>query len=152
MSNVFYACRGSVVQVTGAKANGYSIDPFMTGTTESPVLLSGISLNTNDIISPLVTLDGYKILYSFGKGFGDVRIILTVLLGAYASGFGNGLKAVIEYFNTYRISSTDKPVKVSLGENIAYSAYLTGLAVGEVDPKFNIQHIIIGGITVDSTK
>ena len=134
---------------SGGGGSGSSIikmSPAITSDAESPVLTTGVQINDQDLVLPVVTLDGARILYSFGPAFGSFNIIGTALLGA-VGGQGSALGKVSDWFKSNRVSSLEGPISVSLGGGGAYKVFVTGLSVAEADTEFHIQpYVIMGNI------
>ena len=145
----FFPSRGCVYTFSqsGASPKGfYALQPALTGADGSPILLTGIAIEEKDIVAAKVTMSGYKVLFSFGPDFGNAVISALVLLGSPDAGAGQGLGAAINYFETNRVSKNQTPITASLPGNVAYMIYLTSLAVGDPDPKYNVLPIRFTGI------
>lgn len=144
-----FSARGCVYafnQGSGQTRGFYALNPQLAGESTSPVLILGISVNDEDIVLPKPTLDKFKILYSFGQGFGQVQIQGLALLGPSGGGGGSAVAKVTEYFQAHRTSSSAEPIGVSLPGRVAYRVYLTALAVGQTDAQFHTQQFLIGGL------
>ena len=126
----------------------YRLSPGIASSLTAPVLILGCSLHDPDTLVPVATLDNFKVIYNFGKGFGQVNILGMALLGNETSS-GEGFAGVVSWFNKHRTSELEDTVKLSLPGGVAYNIFVSALAVGQTDPKFNTQQFMIGGIVAD---
>lgn len=155
MAESFLSTRGCVYKFTysgsGSGAGLFSISPnFPSGDASSPILIDGIDLTDQDIIFPVVTVENFKVIYTFGSDYGSCRIMGSCLLGAAnVAGAGGSFGRVMRYFETNRISKKKAPIMVSMPGSKAYNVYLTGLNVGQPDANFNIQPFAFMGIVAN---
>lgn len=124
----------------------FALSPGLTGAEGSPVLISGINIDDSDILSPMPTLSNFRVLYSLGPGFGNVRVNLNVLLGSNASGRGAGYRAVSDYFSANRVSATNAPIKAAMPGGSGLKFYLQSINTGDPDPVFNTMPVSLGGV------
>lgn len=153
--NSIFPARGCIYAHNTGGGGGtgfYALNPPIGGSASSPILLLGAALNDDDIVLPKSTLDNLKILYSFGQGFGQVQINGMALLGSVTDGAGKGFADAVNYFQKHRVSSSKKPIQLSLPGKVAYSVSLTGLAVGQTDPQFHTQQFMFGGVIAGPPK
>lgn len=124
------------------------MSPPITSDQGSPVFIQSINTLQADIVSPVVTLDGFKILYTFGTNFGNMSIIGDILLGPstdQATGFGN----VLSWFEANRVTKLQGPVNVNVPGSQAFKAYIHGLNIGTLDKDLNIQPFVLVGIVAE---
>ena len=133
----------------GSSAGFFALNPSISSPTTSPVLILGASLEDPDVLVPRSTLDGFRIVYSFGPGFGSVNILGVALLGN-ENGGGKGFASVMQWFQQNRASAKKKPVQLSLPGKVSYNVLISGLAVGQTDPRFNTQQFMLGGIIAET--
>jgi hypothetical protein len=151
MGQSFIAARGCVYKVSsgnGGSKGFYDIRPAISSTSgNSPVVIEGVDLTDQDIVAPVATVDNFKVIYTAGTDFGQVRINGLCLLGSVDdANAGQAFAAISSYFNANRVSRKKAPISVSLPGGNAYNVYLTGLAVGQPDTQFNIQPFTLFGL------
>ncbi len=147
-----YLCaRGSVVNGLPKNSAGvYSVDGLESKKGQYPLLITGISYDKKDMILPVTCLNGVKVLYSFGEGFGQVVVRGQILLGPQAGGGSTShLQGLIDWFQSKRVSKSRTPVKLSILRSGAVRAYLNSLQIAEADPQFHIQQFAMGGVLVE---
>jgi len=143
--------RGCVYQFTpsGSAGGGGSsiikVSPPISSYGSSPVLLVGVQTSEQDLVLPVVTLDNFKLLYTFGEDFGAFNIIGTALLGS-VGGNGDALGKVIKWFSANRVTRKKNPIQVSMGGGGSYKVYVTGLNIAEADAEYHIQPFVINCI------
>ena len=123
-----------------------AIDKNTLGST--PVLIMGISIEQNDIVSAVSCLNNIKVFYTFGQAFGNVHIRGEMLLGPLGSIQSDGVRILSEFFNQQRVSNLKKTTTFSIAQT-AYQMYLTGLTIGDVDREFHVLPFLLSGILVD---
>ena len=150
----FNFTRGCVYKVDqngergGSGSNMVQLEPSIQSDDDSPVILTGVQLNDQDLVLPVVTLDGFRIMYTFGEDFGSLNIVGMALLGAAGSN-GTAIKNVQNWFTANRVSRKEDTISVSLGGGGSYEVYVTGLTIAEADTNFHIQpFVIVGRIAV----
>lgn len=152
MPNIFPArgCLLRVEQVKGDTTGFYKLTPPIGNDKTSPVLLLGADISEMDVLTPKTTLGGKQIIFLFGKSFGSVSIHGAILLGNSQTGNGAGMRNVIDWFTQFRTATKKEPVQLSVPGGLAYSIYLQSLAIGQLDPKFNVQNFVIGAIPAET--
>lgn len=118
--------------------------PISSTSSSSPVLLTGVQTNEQDLVLPVVTLDNFRILYTYGEDFGGFNIVGVALLGR-AGGTGKALSDVVEWFAANRVTRSETSVSVSLGGGGSYEIFVTGLSIAEADLEYHIQPFIVAG-------
>ena len=104
-------------------------------------------LEFNEIVQPTTTLDDKRVLYVFGTAWNNISVSGILLLGEQDTR-GDQLTKLISWYNENRVSVKREPVKVSLG-TAAVDAYVTGLRLGQANPKTNTQMFSIVMVTAD---
>lgn len=155
MSQTLFPSKGCVYLVDRSEGNTagyYSIEGLETGGKgPSVILIDDIKSEASDIINPVVTLGGGKMLYRFGSDFGAMSIVGAVLLGPSASGT-TGVEAysnLIEFFEANRVSAKKEPTALSLPGGVARKVHLYSMTIGDTDPVFHVAQFMIGAITAD---
>lgn len=144
---IFAASKGCVyVPNPQNGAGSYAIEGLGRGSSDSPILILGSNLQDADIVLPVSTIDGEKIFYTFGRGWGDVAVLGTVLLGN-SNNVNNGLKTVTQWFESKRATSNpDSAPMVNLSTpGGPYKLFVHALGLGQPDPAFNIQPFMVYG-------
>jgi hypothetical protein len=142
----FELTRGCVYRVGNySQGTVIQIEPAITSSNEdSPVLITGVQTNEQDLVLPVMTLDNFGIMYTFGEDFGGFNIIGLALLGS-VGGVGDALANVVEWFKENRVTTLQDAISVSLGGGGAYKVFVTGLSIAEADTEFHIQPFIVTG-------
>lgn len=144
MSEIFAASKGCVYVPNPKGGSGsYALQGLSRGSLESPVLILGAGLQDADIILPTSTLNGEKILYTFGTAWGDITVSGVVLLGNAGD---SGLTRVRSWFDSNRTSAGDKAKLVNVSTPAGpYKMYVNAMGLGQPDPVFNTQLFMIYG-------
>ena len=118
-----------------------------------PVLFTGVQISQQDVVGRTLCMDNIKILYSFGRNFGDVAITGEILLGNFddASKAQTTIKNFSDFFWQYRVSNYLLPVTVSLLKE-TYLVYLEGLSIGAIDPQTHIMPFMMHGTLLDISR
>jgi len=147
-----YLCaRGTVVNGLPSNSSGiYKIEGLEAKKGSYPLLIKSIGWGKRDLLLPVACLNGVKIIYSFGSGFGDVVVRGEILLGPLAGGAGTqNLQGLVDWFESRRVSKSQKPVKLSIIHQGAVKAYLNTLQIAEPNQEFQTQMFAMGGILVE---
>jgi hypothetical protein len=150
---LFYASKGCVYIDRRGDSQGYKLDPQLSsGDNDYPILLRNASLSDSDVVLPVSTLDSKKILYTFGRAFGEVVIAGTVFLGP-AGSKKDGLQKVINYFEAHGVGRAEKPAPVtfSMPGTKGYKIFLTGLRIMEADPDLNLHNFQLIGMIAETS-
>lgn len=91
---------------------------FQSSQKQPPVLITGVSYNENDVVLPVVALDDKRILYSFGKNFGQFSLHGTIYLFGCETDTMM-IERLMSTFESKRVSKAKKPINFSTGD---YSA------------------------------
>lgn len=134
----FTSPRGCVYTVSTDNA-GRGFYSFQPGLPEpGRILLNGGDLDDGDIVSPVCTLAGNKILYTFGSDWGKSSVSGIVLLGE-SSGGGAPLASLAAWFRNNRVSKKPQPLALSGPGNISWSVFVTRMVLAPPDPEINVQ-------------
>ena len=147
MSN-FFPARGCVYTVGGGGGGFYKFGG-LAGSAKSPILLTGTNLSVVDSYQPVATVQDFKVLYTFGSGFGSAAVSGEVLLGEAGGGGGGGFGTVVSFFNGNRLSAKKSPVPLSIQGGGSFNIYVVGLQVGQPDPEYNVQPFSFNGIVAE---
>lgn len=139
MSLDLLPCRGHVFRVSGASSNyadsaAFKLQPDLFGSGDSPIILNTLTVDDKIVNMPVLTLDSVRILYVFGKAWGDITVGGLALLGK--GGTGDALAKVVEWFKANSVEKEDKEVSVSLPGGASYRFYVTALGIGDPDVEY----------------
>ena len=82
MGEMFKACKGKVVTVGDSSVGLYAVNPKIgSDKDDGKVIINQIDVGSKQVVDPVSTLGDDRILYTFGDGWGDMRINGTILLG-----------------------------------------------------------------------
>jgi hypothetical protein len=148
-----YLCaRGTVAHGLASNTAGiYKVEGLETKKGSYPLLIKSISWGKRDLLLPVACLNGVKVIYSFGPGFGEVVVRGEILLGPLAGGAGGtqNLQGLIDWFEAHRVSKSRRPVKLSIVQQGAVKAYLNTLQIAEPNQEFQTQMFAMGGVLVE---
>ena len=130
-------------------SGGRSLSGFGLSDSESEtvVILTGYQLREQEILGKTACLNDYRVMYSFGKGFGDITINGEALLGApeQSDSFEAKLK---KFYEANRVSQkTDGAVKFSTGQaGETFEFFLVGMSVNGYQPEVEILPFSFTGV------
>ncbi len=138
--------RGTIYLVEGKGEGKYKLDPEISpkskggagDTLEYAILFTGYTLNEQEITAKASCLNDQRVMYSFGKGFGDIAIIGEILCGNPADQ-GGGQKIIQDYYEDNRVHVLEDTVTLSASD-ATYEFYLTGLSILQ----YNVNLEILG--------
>jgi hypothetical protein len=144
---MFLSSRGCVICLRrGSTRGAYAIEGLSTGGCP-PVLITGVSPSDRDIVQPVTTLTNKKIIYVFGEAIGDVQISGLAFLGKGAD--ADTMQRVVSFMKSRRLSAGNKtPVNVAIPGG-AMKVHITGMALGNADPEYNVQGFMLSGLIVE---
>jgi hypothetical protein len=145
----FLSSRGCIYKYTPADGAGkgfYDLQQLRANVPDC--LLVGVDLNDVDIVSPVATLDGKRILYTFGQGFGDVRISGELLLGPAGSQGAANIGKLVKWFNAARVSQLKRGISLSVGSS-GYKVYVQQMSIAQMDPELHVQPFGIVAMIAD---
>lgn len=132
----------------GSSSEGfYKISPPIPDGNDSKCLIMGAPLAFQEIVQPTTTLDDKNVLYVFGTAWNELSVSGMLLLGE-ASTKGALLEKLVSWYESNRVSEKMGPIEVSLGP-AGVEAYVTGLRLGQANPRNNTQQFTILMVTAD---
>lgn len=147
----FFPTRGCVyaIPTTGTGSDGlYRLNGVTDQKgSDSAILVTGLDLIDSDVFSPVITTENLKVLYVFGKAFGQVSLQGQVLLGSVGKKTDK-MDVLQQWFQKNRVAVSKKPVELSVA-NKAYSVYVTGFTIGAAEAELNIQAFAVQGLIAD---
>jgi hypothetical protein len=140
MSLDFRAAKGCVYSVGKSGGKGfYALSPGLQSSAGGgAILMDGVDGGESDSIFLVKTLDRKKYIYVFGEDFGELSIRGIALLGKATSG-GAAFSAVKSYFDTNRVSASNKAVTVSMPGSASMRCYIHQLSLGAPDSQYHAQ-------------
>jgi len=138
MSRLLATCPGRVYTFSQGNGGGsglFKLRPDINVTGGGKLILQGPTSGGREIVQTEVTLDGEKILYTYGSGWGDVAVRGRILLGDSSSARAN-IGKIEDYFKTNRVSALQNSISLSMG-NEALELFLVNHSIGNVDPVFH---------------
>lgn len=150
MSLNLLPCRGHVFAIKGGESSedsGFKLQPDLAGSDESPIILQTLTIDDKVVNLPVVTLDGVRILYVFGKAWGDIGVGGLALLGK--GGTGGALAEVVKWFKDNSVENGEKSVSVSLPGGAAYKFYATALSIGDPDAEYQFFPFMVYGKIIE---
>lgn len=134
----------------GESAGAIELDPDISlRSPTNAVLLLSVRLEESDIIAPITCMGNRKIIYTYGKNFGNVAVDGVILMGANVSQ-DQGVNRVLSYYRWMRIATRGEPIDVSMGKSgEAFSVALVGMQMGEMDRQFHTQPFTLSCIKVE---
>lgn len=142
------------VYVAGKSSGGrgfYALNPTLSGSAESPILLEGVDSSLQDIVFPVATLDEKKYFYTMGDDFGNISVSGVVLLGKSETK-GAAFSKVKKYFEANRSITRKSPITISCPGNVSLRFYLVSLLISRADPEFHLQFFQFRGVLVEPKK
>ena len=123
------------------------------GKAKIPMYITSVDVVDFDITGKTICLNDKRILYEFGKGFGQITIRGEVLLGHKSAGEkGAKLSKLVSWFNSNRVSKNSKPLTLSSGSfGGTFKYYLTTFNCGNWNPELGICNFTITGDLVSMT-
>lgn len=134
----FFPAAGCVYSPTGSGSGAYALTGLQSGV---PILIQGATLNDTDIVLPTVCLNGLRLVYAFGRDFGEVGVNGMALLGEGGKGQVDTLKS---YVDGRRTSSSGSAVYLSTPVG-GYRIFVIGFGLGMPDSDYQIQPFVIYG-------
>lgn len=147
MSLIIETCVGHVHVFSrgeGSKTGMYKFSPSIPDTAETKCLIMGVNLALNEIVQPTVTLDDKRTIYIFGSAWTSSTVSGMLLLGDGPS--GSQLDALLQWYDTNRVSKKKAPVTLSMGVN-KMEAFVTGLSLNDANAENNTQTFQITVLT-----
>lgn len=149
--------RGCVYRVAmpgGGQGSGfYRLDPDLgTGRGDYPILLTAVTGTKSDNLGLFPCLENFKVIYTFGQGFGDTTISGVVFLGrADETNVSQSMAQLQRYFDRHRASVWKRPISVSMGSlKVAQRVYLRQLRMGAPDTELHVQPFEMSGVLVEA--
>ena len=150
MADILSAGRGTMYLVNSDLTKRYALgggaggNLFQTN-SKWAILFTGYTITEQEILSKSACLEDKRVMYSFGKGFGDISITGEALLGNSKSkaNFESTLK---EFYESNRLSQNPVPLKLSvIGTNV-FEFYLVGVNVAGYNSNYEILPFSLVGV------
>ena len=132
MAKNWLSSRGAIYRVRLGKARKYRLKPnvFKKNTPNSATLFTGYALNEQEIVAKNACLNDQRIMYTFGKGFGDIAVNGEILMGAPQSS-GQAEADLLDFYEKHRVSKAKKEtLKLSIAsQSKILPFYLVGVSI-----------------------
>lgn len=139
MASSFFPASGCVYAPTGTGTGAYAVSGIKS---QVPVLITGAALTDSDIITPKICLNGKRIIYVFGRDFGDVAVMGLALLGEGGSAAFANLRANVDSRRLSAGGSGATYLSTPLG---GYRLFIVGFGLSAPDADYQIQPFVIHG-------
>jgi len=145
MPQNWLSTRGAIYHYSpGAKGDKYSLEPdvFKKQTPYTAILFTGYSLNETEIVAKNACLNDQRVMYTFGKGFGDITVNGEILIGAPSTEGSDSESKLLEFYEENRVSNKKKEtLKLSVAnESEIIPFYLVGMSIMQ----YNVALEILG--------
>jgi hypothetical protein len=147
MAKNFLSSRGAVYKAISGKVNKFKITPdFRKTSGKYATLFTGYNIAEQEIVAQAACLNDLRVMYTFGKGFGNIQVTGEMLLGAPEAN-SSIESSLYDYYNKNRVSKLKAPISISLGAGGSIKFFLIGLNINQynVDYEllpFNLQGVI----------
>tara|TARA_B100000579_G_scaffold300828_1_gene250761 strand:- start:6344 stop:6841 length:498 start_codon:yes stop_codon:yes gene_type:complete len=165
MAGRYFPARGTLHIISGGGGQKYSspwegraggVDVGMPESDKNwASIITGYTITEKEVTSKMACIDDERVMYSFGKGFGEITIQCEVFLG---SPEGNqSIDVIAEIVNVYeqnRLTSgtgrnVQVPMKLSIAGAGTITYYQTGVDVGNFNPELQILQMNIKGVLAE---
>lgn len=118
------------------------------------ILITEVNYKKSDIVIPIAASDDIRIAFLFGKAFSDVEIKGILFLGKSGARIGRPLKALENYFEQNRASTSKSTIQVSLAgaANIKFKAILHTMSVEQWNNDMNSINFVLHGLILPTEK
>jgi hypothetical protein len=149
-NNNFLSGRGAVYVVSSDKSSKYSLKPPLPkGKENAACIITGYSLNETEITSKIACLNDQRVLYSFGKAFGEIHVSGELLLGEAGKTTDSSMEYDLrDYYDKNRVSKLDDSIGFSAGKTLTMDFFLTGLSIANYNLEFEILPFTLVGTLV----
>lgn len=113
----------------------------------SGIIIHNVTVKYSDTVIPVVGTDDARVLYTFGKNFGQISVTGTIFIGATDKKPAEYSSKLRQKFNKSSVSARQKPCTVSgpgLGKNT--KAYWISLDFPTSDADKNTMQFVLNGI------
>ena len=164
MAGRYFPARGTLHIISGGGGQKYDtgwtnsqgVDKGMPDSDNNwASIIIGYTITEKEVTSKMACIDDERVMYSFGKGFGEITIQCEVFLG---SPEGNqSIDLIAEIVNVYEqkrlTSGTGRnvqiPMKLSIEGAGTISYFQTGIDVGNFNPELQILQMTIKGVLAE---
>lgn len=99
-----------------------------------PAFITDVDVADKDITLPVVALDDKRVLYSFGKNFGEAHVMGIIFIFG-CNRVTDALAGMQNAFNAYRVSSALSPINLSIIGSGGYRVYPVQLKFSNAESK-----------------
>ena len=146
MATNFLSSRGAVYKAIDSGDSRYAINPdFRVNGEKFATILTGYNVQEQEIVAQAACLNDLRVMYTFGKGFGNIQITGEMLLGApEAQSSIEG--ALFGYYETNRVSVKKKPLTLSISGGGSIPFYLIGISVNQYNLELELLPFSLTGV------
>lgn len=146
MANNFLSSRGAVYKAISSKASKFKITPdFRESNEKYATIFTGYNLQEQEIVAQAACLNDLRVMYTFGKGFGNISVNGEMLLGAPEANSAIE-SSLYDYYNTNRVSKLKGPISISLGAGGSINFFLIGLNINQYNVDYELLPFTLQGI------
>ena len=164
MAGRYFPARGTLHWISGGGGRKYDsgwtgaegVDKGMPDSDNSwASIITGYTITEKEVTSKMACIDDERVLYSFGKGFGEITIQFEIFLGSpEANKSFDLINRIIEVYEQKRFTSgtgrnIQVPAKLSIEGAGTISYYQTGIDVGNFNPELQILQMTVKGVLAD---
>tara|TARA_B100000579_G_scaffold300828_1_gene250762 strand:- start:6844 stop:7350 length:507 start_codon:yes stop_codon:yes gene_type:complete len=126
----------------------FASSSFGTGATSPIAIITGFSINENEVTAKSTGLENSRMIYGFGKGFGDISVTFDLLLGT--SGEDNKSSMETDFralFQEARLGNAEgEQAQLSTNTGALINFHITGLKLGGYLPEIEVMSGSIIGV------
>lgn len=157
MATNFLPGRGLIVKIQLGRAGGaYEFESSELGSLiqekgqprKGVILIDNVTIEDQDEYAAVTAIDDYRLIFKFGKGFGQVTINATIYLPSTGCrGKSELVKKVQDAFDADRLSGdSNKPCKISIAGGAAYPFYPVKLNFIQADASNSTIKFAVAGV------
>jgi len=135
MAGIYKWQRGHVFKSDDKDTSIITMSPEISGRGEV-LVVSGISVQRNQVTQYIKTLDDHVFGYAWGEGVGSVRITGHCFLAKCDSPSAESFSNINSYYSSNNVYSKRGPVSISAG-SATYSGYLESMELNGEMSTFN---------------
>ena len=136
-----FAVRGCYFKIGSSNSSGYALSPSIGF---DPIIYGPVVHNGRDIVSGVPCFNQKRMLYKFGKDFGNITISGKLILGPVNSS-AQGEGALRSWYESNR--GNNAAISSVFGNAVSF--VVNGISIGGIDNEYNILDFTINGVLLD---
>ena len=152
----YFPSRGAIYKVDGDGKHKYKLEPELFKKTGSSsiskngqILFTGYSLVEKEIVAKNACLNDQRVMYTFGKGFGDIIVTGEMLLGI-PEGKSKIENELQEYYEAQRVhTKKEEPLTLTGPSGFTKEFYLVGLSIMQYNVALEILGFRLTGVLAE---